>query len=104
MGGSLQSMTICHRTLPQCNSLSSHTEDTTSRTEVCGEYSSGGAADKGRGASYPNLLFSFKQDNQVLLLSHQMAINYMIYEQFRQAHHITQQTRKHNQEREKLWG
>ena len=67
----LQSLIICHHILPQCNSLSSHTEDTTSRTEVRGENVVVVLLIGEGGASSPNLPFSFKQDSQVLLLNHQ---------------------------------
>ena len=82
--------------LPQCNSLSSHKKrhNLSHRSVWWVQWLS---AERDKGASYPNLLFSFKQDSRILLLSHQVAIEYRIHKQLRQTHHITQLTRKHNQ-------
>ena len=52
----------------------------------------------------PNLLFSFKQDDQILFLNHHVAIEYMMHKQLRQAHHITQHNKETQPRRERLWG
>ena len=99
---SLQSLFICHHTLPRCNSLSSHTEDTHKVGVVSWVVVVLLLRWKGDASYIPLLLGSDKQDNSVLLLSH-ISGNHVIYikSYSRQTHNTT---REHKQQEERCSG